>query len=419
MPYLEKKVISVTDFTKIINLIVSDIEPVWIEGEIIGLKNWKDRVIFFDIKDEFSLLHCTLYFSKLQSLGLNLEDGMKIKVIGEPQLRANRGEFNLNVKDVQLSGEGSFKKAYELLKNKLKEEGLFERKRKIPDFVSKIGVMTSKNGAVIHDFWKNLKQIDYKIYFYDVLVEGERCAPSLVNAIKWFNENMPSLEVLVIMRGGGSLESLQGFNNEILARTIYASKIPTLCGIGHEIDVPLASLVADVSVSTPTAASNYVNQSWDSLQENIPFLQEKILNQFTSFLNFNIRKTTNLAQKIILSFNQTFNTFENLVKNLHNIISVLQRQKGNVEERVKTVKERIIFYLEKAIKENKDIIINQEKYLQAVSPEKNLKLGYSIIFNQKNQIIKKIEEIKKDDIVKTKLYKGSFLSKVNKINKTK
>ncbi len=417
MPYLEKKVISVTDFTKLINLLISDIDPVWIEGEIIGLKNWKDKIVFFDIKDESSILHCSLYFSKLQSIGISLEDGMKVKVIGEPQLRSNRGEFNLNIKDIQLSGEGSFKKAYELLKKKLKAEGLFERKRKIPDFVNKIGVITSKNGAVIHDFWKNLKQIDYKIYFYDTLVEGKRSAPSLVRAVKWFNENMPELDVLVVMRGGGSLESLQGFNNEVLARTIYASKIPTLCGIGHEIDVPLVSLIADFSVSTPTAVANYINQSWTSLQENIPYWQERIFNQFTSSLNLNIREVTDLAQRMILSFNQIFNTFNGLVKSFDNILNILQRQKETIKEKTNTIKEKLIFYMEKIIQEKEVIIINQEKYLQALDPKKNLKLGYSIIFNKNNQIIKGIDEIKKGDIITTKLYKGSFLSKVNKIKK--
>jgi len=417
MPYLEKKVISVTDFTKLINLLVSDIAPVWIEGEVIGFKNWKDRVVFFDIKDESSLLHCSFYYSRLQSSGINLEDGMKVKIIGEPQLRANRGEFALNVKELQLSGEGSFKKAYELLKKKLQEEGLFERKRKIPDFVKNIGVITSKNGAVIHDFVKNLKQVNYKIYFYDTLVEGERSAPSITKAIKWFNENMPNLDVIVIMRGGGSLEALQGFNNEILARTIYSSKIPTLAGIGHEIDVPLASLIADFSVSTPTATANYINQSWDSLQENIPYWEERILNQFTSSLNTNIRKITDLAQRIILSFNQIFNTFDVLVKDFDNIISILQNRKKEIGEKINTIKEKLIFYIEKAIQEKELVIINQEKYLQALDPEKNLKLGYSIILNQDSRILKGIDEIKKGDIITTKLYKGSFLSEVNKINK--
>ena len=417
MPYLGEKVITVTDFTKLINLLISDIEPVWIEGEIIGLKNWKDRMVFFDIKDESSLLHCSLYFSRLQSIGINLEDGMKIKVMGEPQLRANRGEFNLDVRDVQLSGEGSFKKAYELLKQKLKTEGLFERKRVIPDFINKIGIITSKNGAVIHDFSKNLKQINYKIYFYDTLVEGERSAPSLVKAVRWFNENMPELDVLVIMRGGGSLESLQGFNNEVLARAIYASKIPTLCGIGHEEDVPLASLIADFSVSTPTAIANHINQSWNSLQENVPYWQERILNQFTSFLNFNIGEATSLAQRIILSFNQIFNTFDNLVRSFDNTFNILQKQKETIEEKINTIKEKLIFYIEGAINEKNVLVVNQEKYLQALDPEKNLKLGYSLIFDQNNQIVKNIDEIEKGDIITTKLYRGSFLSEVNKIKK--
>ncbi len=417
MPYSGNQVISVSDFVKTINLLISEIEPVWIEGEIIGLKNWKDRVVFFDIKDKESVLHCSIYFSRFQSVGLALEDGMKIKVIGEPQLRGNRGVFNLNVRDIQLSGEGSFKKAYELLKAKLVSEGLFERKRKIPDFTKKVGVITSKEGAVIHDFRKNLKKIGYQIYFYDALVEGEKSASSLNKAVQWFNENRPDLDVLIIMRGGGSLESLQGFNNEVLARSIYGSKIPTLCGIGHEKDIPLASLVADVSVSTPTAVANYLNNSWDSLEKNIPFWEEKIQNQFNSSLEKQSGKIDNLAQRMSFSFNQVFNNFESLAVSLYNIFSSLEKQRKMIEKRLKQIKKQLLIYLGQAIKEKTKTVKDKEKYLKILNPENNLKLGYGIVFDENDKIIKNIESIKKDDIVKTKLYRGSFLSKINKINK--
>ncbi len=419
MPYKEedKRVLSVGDFVKLINALISRLEPVWVEGEIIGFKNWKDRVVFFDIKDEEAILHCSIYYSRLQSLGLELEDGMKVKVIGEPQLRANRGSFNLNVRDIQLSGEGAFKKAYELLKKKLKTEGLFERKREIPSFVENIGVITSKDGAVIHDFRKNLRDVNYKIYFKDALVEGKKSAKSLTKAVKWFNKNMPNLDVLVIMRGGGSLESLQGFNNEVLVRTIYGSEIPTLCGIGHEVDIPLASLVADVSVSTPTAAASYLNQSWDSLEENIPYWQERIFNSFKSILDSRFIRLSELGQRISFGFSQTFNKFESLTKDIYNIFDILRRQKELVGEKIKTIEKKLILSLENDIEKIKKIIVNQERYLKALDPRRNLKLGYSIVFDEDGKIIKEIGDVKKGETIKTKLHKGSILSKINKINK--
>jgi len=378
MPYLgtnqKIKVVSVSEFTRIVNQAVSEIEPIWIEGEVSNFKNWQDRWIFFSLKDEFAVLNCNLSKNKFESFGFEIEDGMKIRVLGRPELRY-KGEFTLNVEEIQPWGEGALKKAYELLKKKLETEGLFVRKRKIPDFVQNIGLITSKSGVVIHDFLKNLKPFGFKVYFCDARVEGAEAVFSLVEAIKRLNKNRPDLDVLVIARGGGSLEELQAFNNEILARAIFASDIPVISGIGHEVDVPIASLVADVSVSTPTAAAIYLNQSWESLQKKIPYLEEKLLVNFDEYLEFSFDKIKTLARDILNLF-------------------------------------------EESMKEKRNLIFNFEKYLTAVNPERNLKLGYSIVFNQKNKVIKDINQIGIDEILTTKLHKGEFLSKVKKIKKS-
>ena len=159
MPYLETnqkiKVVSVSEFTRLINEVIFEIEPVWVEGEISNFKNWRDKWIFFSLKDEFAVLNCNLSKYRFESFGFDLEDGMKIRVLGRPELKY-KGEFTLNVEEIQLWGEGALKKAYELLKKKLELEGLFARKRKISDFVQNIGLITSKSGVVIQDFRKNL-----------------------------------------------------------------------------------------------------------------------------------------------------------------------------------------------------------------------------------------------------------------------
>ena len=260
----EEAVLKVTEFKDLINELITLQEPIWVEGEVSEFKNWKDRWIYFSLKDEFSSIECNLPKYRLDEMGIELEDGMTIRVLGFPELKST-GRFTFNIFKIKVWGEGSLKKAYELLKKKLEEEGLFSRKREIPIFVEKIGLLTSKSGATIHDFKKNLKPFGFKIYFYDVEVEGENSVASIVEGINWFNKNMPFLDVIVIIRGGGSLEELQAFNNEILARAIFASKIPVICGIGHETDVPIASLVADVAVSTPTAVAHYLNKNWENL----------------------------------------------------------------------------------------------------------------------------------------------------------
>ncbi len=362
------KVVSVSEFTKIVNETIFGVETVWVEGEASNFKNWLDRWIFFSVKDEFAVLNCNISKYKLESFGFSLEDGMKIRVLGRPELR-NKGEFTLNVQELQLCGEGAFKKAYELLKKKLELEGFFARKRKIPDFVENIGLITSKSGVVIHDFLKNLKPFGFKVYFCDARVEGKNAAFSLGEAIKWFNKNRPDLDVLVVARGGGSLEELQPFNNETLAKAIFASDIPVISGIGHEVDVPIASLVADVSVSTPTAAAMYLNSSWEALEKKLPYSKEKLAVHFNDYLEFCFDKTKTLAGNIL-------DIFEGLIK------------------------------------EKMDLILNSEKYLTAVSPERSLKLGYSIVLNQENKVIKNINQIKINEILTTRLHQGEFSSEV-------
>lgn len=444
MPYLETnqkiKVVSVSEFTRIVNQAVSEIEPIWIEGEVSNFKNWQDRWIFFSLKDEFAVLNCNISKYRFENFGFEFEDGMKIRVLGRPELRY-KGEFTLNVEEIQLWGEGALKKAYELLKKKLESEGLFVRKRKIPDFVQNIGLITSKSGVVIHDFLKNLKPFGFKVYFCDARVEGTEAVFSLTEAIKWFNENMPNLDVLVIARGGGSLEELQAFNNEILARAIFASNIPVIAGIGHEVDIPIASLVADVSVSTPTATANYLNQSWEILQRKVPYLEEKlldnfgvcferthdqitelsedILSSFEKLMRENKSRLNLFSEKMISNFSQIFNIFNNLSKEIKNNFQNLYRKKIEMEERIKNVSKNILQYLEVSIREKRNLILNKERHLVILNPERNLKLGYSIVFNLQNKVIKDTNQIKINDILTTKLYKGKFLSKVKKVEKEK
>jgi len=442
MPYFEAdqkiKVVSVSEFNRLVNEVVSKIKPVWIEGEVSNFKNWQDRWIFFSIKDEFAVLNCNTSKYKFESFGFELEDGMKIRVLGKPELKY-KGEFTLNVEKIQLCGEGALKKAYELLKKKLDLEGLFARKRKISDFVQNIGLITSKSGVVIQDFLKNLGPFGFKIYFCDARVEGVEAVSTLIEAIKWFNKNMPNLDVLVIARGGGSLEELQAFNNEILARSIFASNIPVLCGIGHEVNVPISSLVADVSVSTPTATAIYLNQSWESLQKRLPYLEEKLLDNFSDCLELTFDKIKELVkdvlnnfeklmkenksrlnllvEKIISNFSRVFSTFNSLIREIKNAFNNLYRKKIRIEERVKTINKNILQYLDLSIREKRNLILNKEKYLAISNPERNLKLGYSIVFDRKNKVGKNITQIKINDILTTKLYKGKFSSKVRKIEK--
>ena len=441
MPYLESdnkiRVVSVSEYAGVINEALSWLEPVWIEGEISNLKNWQNIMLYFSVKDDFSVLKCNMPADKFRAFGFEIEDGMQVRVLGIPEFKNKRGELTVNVEKIQLCGEGALKKAYDLLKAKLAEEGLFARKRQIPDFIQKVGVITSKSGVVIQDFRKNLKPYGFQIYFLDARVEGGESPASISNAIQWFNNNLPELEIIILMRGGGSLEDLQGFNNEILARVIFSSKIPVLCGIGHDVNVPIASLVADMEVSTPTATAFFLNKSWENLSKNLPYLSDRMLKSFSynlevvlarktdlcwQFLNYfeqsikDSKASVNLmTEKIVNYFARIFAIFDKLEKSVNTGLDRLFARKNALDERVKINGKNLGYYWSVAVKRKSLALSFIEKHLAAFDPERNLRMGYSLVFNAENKIIRSIKEIKIGDIVGTKITDGKFSSKVSKI----
>jgi len=186
---------------------------------------------------------------------------MEVIVEGMPNIYVPNGRFNFSVNTIELVGEGALKLAYDKLKKKLTAEGLLavERKKTIPELPEKIGLITSETGAVIHDFLTNIGKYGFKIKFFNSRVEGQLAIKDLLKAIEYFKNQ--DIDVLVIIRGGGSFESLQAFNNEVLVRKIAEFEKPVICGIGHDKDIPLSALAADLLVSTPTAVTTVLNRS--------------------------------------------------------------------------------------------------------------------------------------------------------------
>lgn len=248
--------LTVSDFIAITNQTLEYAYPlVEIEGEVASFKVNQGKFVFFDIKDAGGSVGC---FMMLFNLRVPIEDGMKVVVTATPKL-TQWGKFSLTVKAIRPSGEGSIKKSFELLKAKLEQEGLFapERKRPLPAIPGYVGVISSPQAAgyadfvrIIGDRWGGLK-IDVAA----VTVQGSEAPDQIIRAINYFNELEYMPEVIVIIRGGGSADDLSAFNDEQLVRTVAASRIPTLTGIGHEIDESLVDLVADMRAATPSNAA--------------------------------------------------------------------------------------------------------------------------------------------------------------------
>lgn len=253
---MENLQLSVSDFVALTNQTLEYAYPtVMIEGEVASFKVNQGKFVFFDLKDEGASVGC---FMMAFALRVPIEDGMKVVITASPKL-TQWGKFSLTVKSIRPSGEGAIKKSFELLKAKLDKEGLFapERKRMLPQQPSHVAVISSTQAAGYADFIKiiNDRWGGMKVDVAHVQVQGETAPDQMIRALNYFNHQEVLPEVIVLIRGGGSMDDLAAFNDEQLVRAIAASRVPTLVGVGHEIDTTLADMVADVRAATPSNAA--------------------------------------------------------------------------------------------------------------------------------------------------------------------
>lgn len=257
---MENVQLTVSDFVALVNQTLEYAYPtVSVVGEVSEFRISQGKWVSFKLKDDSAIIDC---FMGIYQMRMPLEDGMKVMVVAAPKLSAKWGKFSLNIRAVKPIGEGSIKKGFELLKAKLEAEGLFarERKRVLPRVPGYIGVITSTESAAYADFCKiiNERWGGLTVEVAHTQVQGEPAADQMIRAIRFFNSLEKLPEVLVIIRGGGSAEDLMAFNDELLAREIAGSRIPTLVGVGHEVDHTLADMVADRRAATPTNAAEIV-----------------------------------------------------------------------------------------------------------------------------------------------------------------
>lgn len=254
------KIYQVSEFIEHVNSLVGA-EMQVVEGEVSGFSVSQGKWIFFDLKDERgeAKIGCFMTVFRLKT---DIADGMKLRVLGTPKVYEKSGQFRVNVEAVELVGEGALRKSYELLLKRLDKEGLFaeERKRSIPRFPETVGVIASRESAAYGDFMRILgnRWGGLRVELAHVQVQGEKAVRDIVGAFNYFNLAKEKPDVLVLTRGGGSLEDLQAFNSEEIARAVFSSKIPVVVGVGHERDETIADFVADRRASTPSNAAELV-----------------------------------------------------------------------------------------------------------------------------------------------------------------
>src|SRR3989344_5187350 len=393
MEAFNDKIFSVSEFIYLLNIGLKS-SKAKIIGEVTEIKISSLGHVYFSLKDEKdgAVINCIIWKTRYNLYGIRLEAGMKILASGYPEIYAPLGKLSFIAETIELAGEGELKKQYDELKKKLTEEGIFaeERKRPIPKYPQNIGVITSRQGAVLADFLNNVGKFGFKIKMIDSRVEGQEAVGDLLSSIKTFKNK--DIDVLVIIRGGGSFESLMPFNNEALIREVANFKVPVIAGVGHHKDEPLITFAADVSVSTPTAAANYLNQSW----EEALLLLERY------------------ERKIIGSYEEIFENYKTIENKLR--ISL-----QNFKNAISGVKIELRNYLDKSFAGFKSILstlseklVQSEKVILLNNPERQLKLGYSIAIAE-GGVIRKINDVKIGQSFDLRVSNGRINSEVKKL----
>ena len=299
---------------------------VTIEGEIGSFKVNQGKWVFFDIKDKESSISC---FMTLYQLRMPLEDGMKVVVRGVPKV-TKWGKFSFTVQSVMPVGDGNLKKAYELLKKKLTDEGLFDlsRKRKLPEDLTRIGVISSTSAAGYADFIKilNARWGGLQVQVAHTQVQGLDAPDQIIRALNYFNEHS-NVQVIAILRGGGSADDLACFNDELLVRSVAASKIPVITGIGHEIDESLCDLAADIRASTPSNAAEMLTPKSENMKWGIVAMINEMYHIAMNQIGFSKKNNNDFIVQINDLVNIKLIDAKKMLENQIQVLSVMDPER--------------------------------------------------------------------------------------------
>ena len=409
--------------------------PVRVQGEISSF-NKSGKGIFFSLKDarDDSVLNCIIWKNVYELSGIEFKIGMEIIASGSSEIYKTRGNLSFVTRSVEMVGEGALKIAYDKLKAKLQKEGIFDeaKKRPLPLYPVKIGLITSKGGAVISDFMANIGRFGYRISFIDSRVEGQLATEELLNSIRTFRKK--DIDVLVIIRGGGSMESFLPFNNEMLVREIANFPVPVVAGIGHEKDVSLLAMASDLMVSTPTAVANALNESWEQAESKVKISEQKLFGIFNETLHNQTANIRDSLDTIKNAFQKIFSDFSKAEESLKIGFKSIKDQMVDIKRRLvgvfgpvfrkfdhsimrtrtdltNTLQKKIFVAFNTVKNGNDSLLVSYEKTLTMNDPKRQLKLGYSIA-RVNGSILKSTGQIKKGNTVTVGLHQGIFESEV-------
>ena len=436
---------TVSELTRSVRLVLEgSFRSLVVEGELSNVHQAGSGHWYFVIKDEHSQLRGILFKQAAMRLSFVPEEGMAVWARGSLQVYEQRGEYQINVTSLEPKGAGALQMAYEQLRKKLLTEGLFEanRKRELPFLPKAIGVVTSPNGAVIQDMLKVLKRRfpGMRLILFPSIVQGPTASSSLVNGIEWLNKRADEmgLDVVIIARGGGSLEDLWAFNDETLARAVAKSKLPVISAVGHETDFTITDFVADVRAATPSVAMELAVPSKEDLVYTSRNLSERLRQQITHRLSQSKKDFSEKTQRLNSperSLQSQLERIEDLMfrlekwknlsqKQLHENLTSLNKRLLNKNPKYEVLKsQNLLNEKDQSISRAISVFQNKKQQklhkliseLYALSPLSVLNRGFSVTIDQQQKVIKSVQQVKKGQTLQLKLHDGKVFSRVEKI----
>ena len=375
---------------------------VWVEGEISNCRLYPSGHTYLTLKDENSQISSVLFRGAASGIKFTPQDGLKVLVRGRVSVYTKRGDLQLVISYMEPLEKGGLQLAFEQLKAKLEKEGLFDplRKKPLPRYPQKLGVITSLQGAAIRDILNILSRRwpELEILILPVQVQGDAAAPEIAQAVKDFNLHFPEADVLLLGRGGGSLEDLWAFNEEIVARAIASSKIPVISCVGHETDFTIADFVADLRAPTPSAAAEMAVPDIKSVFQEIDSHKQSLIRNIQHALDFFEQRLKSLSSHPFL-------------KSPHRMIEEFMRRLDEAREllsRAITAKIELL---------SKNLALESGR-LDALSPLKVLSRGYSVARSWPSlKILRSSQDVKTHDIIQLTLHQGEIFCEVTKNDK--
>lgn len=423
------KIYTVSEVTRMVKMELESAFPLlWIEGEISNFHRHHSGHLYFTLKDETSQLRTVMFRGEARKVPFELEDGLQVVARGRINVYEPRGEYQLIVELLEPKGKGALQLAFEQLKEKLKKEGLFDSalKKKLPVLPKKVGVVTSPRGAAIVDIIRTLERRFARLHIllYPAKVQGEGAAEEIVEGIDYLG-SLPDIDVIIVGRGGGSIEDLWAFNEEKVARAIYRCAIPVISAVGHEIDFTIADFVADIRASTPSVAAEMVIEEEESLRERIGNLEKRLVHNQKFVLQEWKHEVFSLAQH---------RAFQNMRINLLNLeqkvddlemrawsaIKDMQQKISEDKSRAELMEEKIRNALKGMLQQLLARWETLSVQLHNLSPLNILKKGYALCWKDGGQyLVRRIDEVEKEKEMSVSFFKGEFTCLVKDVDKGK